>query len=100
MRLFCCGQEWDFDDPATPYRHYCPPGTHFTMLRVEKRRERVEPFVCRCTRPDGRPLLGKHRHTQPWDCLPADEVEAWRQAVGCGPQVARHLYWVALEFGG
>jgi hypothetical protein len=75
------------------------PPAHIGEL-VQKRGpgERIPAWSCRCTRPDGRPLLRNYRHTSEWDCIPQAEIDAWRVKAGCGPQTARHLYWLAKNF--
>ena len=61
--------------------------------------ERLPGWTCRCTRPDGRPLLKNDRHTRPAQCLPQAVIDRWAQQVGCGPRVARDLFYLELEFG-
>ena len=60
--------------------------------------QRLSAWTCQCKRPDGRPLLRAHRHAQEMDCIPSEEIEAWRKTSGCGPKTARGMYWMAKEF--
>jgi len=65
--------------------------------------QREPAWSCRCARPDGRPLLRKYQHTEPAQCLSADDVAAWRGAhpeATCGERAARALCWLSREFGG
>jgi len=65
--------------------------------------QREPAWACRCTRPDGRPLLRKYQHIEPAQCLNPENVAAWRAAhpeATCGERTARALTWLAQTFGG
>ena len=78
----------------------CGPRREPTYLRshVELRRERPEPFVCQCKRPDGRPLLRKYRHQSEAECIPQADVDAFIAETRCGKQNARGLLWMHRNF--
>jgi hypothetical protein len=40
--------------------------------------ERLAPWRCQCTRPDGRPLLRKYRHESEIDCVSVKTVQAFK----------------------
>ena len=63
---------------------YKPPG------------ERIPPWACAC--PNLKPW---QRHREPWQCMTAEDVKAWRarQPVAtCSEVVARELGWLEREF--
>ena len=69
----------------------------YTAPHVELLPGRVV-WRCSCRRPDGRPLLRKYRHTEPWACTPQAQVDAFRAESGCGPKLARELEWLERNF--
>jgi hypothetical protein len=77
-----------------------PRKTGYLVQRVALKGtgEREPEWTCACRRPDGRPLLKGHRHTRPAECLPQAAIDVWARKVGCGPRVARELFWLELEF--
>ena len=80
---------------------YDPPRRYWIDPPVlRKSGERLPTWRCTCMRADGRPLLRAQRHTQEMDCIPSEEIEAWRKTSGCGPKTARGFYWMAKTFGG
>ncbi len=63
--------------------------------------QRDREWSCQCRRPDGRPLLRNHRHTEPWQCLPLEDVLGFKAA---HPEIktvanARRLAWLHWNFG-
>jgi hypothetical protein len=62
--------------------------------RVDKRGpgERIPAWRCECD------LKRYRKHTEPWQCVPQAEIDAWRAISGCGPQTARQMYWLEKTF--
>ena len=93
------------EDPARRelrYEQRRYPDTPYLAEPVPRAAHFAPAWTCRCTRPDGRPVLRTRRHTQgPWECLGADVVEAWRQAhpdATARPGIMRALAWLSKEF--
>ena len=77
----------------TPRRYWIdPPSLRGTG-------ERLPEWRCQCKRPDGRPLLRKYRHVEPWRCLSDMDVAAF-VAANPGAPPRKHLAWMEREFGG
>ena len=91
------------EDAAPPLARRKYAGSCYTGEPVARMPpgQREPAWACRCTREDGRPLLRSRRHREPWQCLTAANVAAWRAAhpeASCGEQPARGLTWLAQEF--
>lgn len=85
-------------------RCWVPTPSVYVAPRVEMKpnAERGPEWACHCLRPDGRRRLRNYRHRSASECIPAEEVAAWRarhlEVKSDGN--ARVLLWLEREFSG